>query len=115
MSYQRLCASDGRLRGEVQLIVARGLSRAAADAQQLAPIAKQIDANTGQQAEEFSGDADHCSDGNLAMLARRHIDGYVATGRQRHTERSEAGRRRVRAGTHVVRPIVVARSRSCAL
>lgn len=82
---------------QAQVIVAQSLSNAATDVQQLAPIVQQIKANTGRQAGELSADAGYCSEGNLAVLARHHIDGYVATGRQRHAERSAAGRRRARA------------------
>jgi transposase len=83
-----------------QVIVAQSLSNSATDVQQLAPILKQIKQNTGRQAQEFSADAGYCSEGNLAVLARHHVDGYIATGRQRHHESSAAGRRRA-AGTRV--------------
>lgn len=77
-----------------QVIVARSLSNCANDVQQLAPTLKQIKANTGRQARELSADAGYCSEGNLAVLARHHVDSYIATGRQRHHEASAAGRRR---------------------
>jgi len=83
-----------------QVIVAQSLSNNAADVQQLAPILRQIKQNTGRQAQEFSADAGYCSEGNLAVLARHHVDAYIATGRQRHHESSAAGRRRL-AGTRV--------------
>lgn len=86
---------------EAQVIVAQGLTNCASDAQQLEPMLKQIKANTGRQAQEFSADAGYCSEGNLALLARHHVDGYIATGRQRHSEATATGRRRVRAGTRV--------------
>jgi hypothetical protein len=35
------------------------------------------------------------------VLARRHIDGYIATGRQRHGAAAAIGRRRGRADTRV--------------
>jgi len=83
-----------------QVIVARSLSNSATDVQQLAPILKQIKQNTGRQAQQFSADAGYCSEGNLAVLARHHVDSYIATGRQHHHESSAAGRRRA-AGTRV--------------
>jgi len=83
-----------------QVIVAQSLSNSATDVQQLAPTLKQIKQNTGQQAQEFSADAGYCSEGNLAVLARHHVDSYIATGRQRHHEASATGRRRTQ-GTRV--------------
>jgi hypothetical protein len=85
---------------EAQVIVAQSLSNCASDAQQLEPIVKQIKANTGRQAEELSADAGYCSEGNLAVLARHHINGYIATGRQSHSEAAAVGKRR-RNGTRV--------------
>jgi transposase len=84
-----------------QVIVAQSLSNSPTDVQQLAPIVAQIKQNTGRQAQELSADAGYCSEGNLAVLARRHIDGYIATGRQRHGTAVPTGRRRGRADTRV--------------
>ena len=84
-----------------QVIVAQSLSNSATDVQQLAPTLKQIKQNTGRQAQEFSADAGYCSEGNLAVLARHHVDSYIATGRQRHHQASPTGRRRATAGTRV--------------
>jgi transposase len=84
-----------------QVIVAQSLSNNATDMQQLAPTLKQIKQNTGRQAKEFSADAGYCSEGNLAVLARHHVDSYIATGRQRHHESSATGRRRLTQGTRV--------------
>ena len=83
-----------------QVIVAQSLSNSATDVQQLDPTVKQIKQNTGRQAQEFSADAGYCSEGNLAVLARHHVDSYIATGRQRHHEASATGRRRTH-GTRV--------------
>ena len=84
---------------QAQVIVAQSLSNSPTDVQQLAPILAQIKHNTGRQAQELSADAGYCSEGNLAVLARRHIDGYIATGRQRHGTAAATGRRR--RGTRV--------------
>lgn len=84
-----------------QVIVAQGVSNSASDVQQLEPMVKQIKQNTGRQAREFSADAGYCSEGNLAILERHHIDSYIATGRQHHHESSAAGRRRAREGSRV--------------
>jgi hypothetical protein len=95
-AYNAQAAVDGK----AQVIVAQSLSNSASDAQQLEPIVKQIKQNTGRQAEEFSADAGYCSEGNLAVLARHHIDAYIATGRQSHSEAVALGKRR-RGGRRV--------------
>lgn len=87
---------------QAQVIVAQSLSNAATDVQQLEPMVRQIKQNTGRQAQELSADAGYCSEGNLAVLARHHIKPYIATGRQRHGERSASGRGRGRPNTRVV-------------
>src|SRR5207344_2113661 len=43
------------------------------------------------QAQELSADAGYCSEANLTELNRRHIEGYVATGRQVHGTSHAAG------------------------
>lgn len=84
-----------------QVIVAQGLTHNASDAQQLAVMVAQIKQNTGRQARELSADAGYCSEDNLKELRRRHINGYIATGRQKHGEATAAGERKVKLGTYV--------------
>jgi transposase len=84
-----------------QVIVGCSLSNSATDVQQLPSILKQIKQNTGRQAQEFSADAGYCCEGNLAVLARHHVDAYIATGRQRHSQAAATGRRRARGDTRV--------------
>lgn len=84
-----------------QVIVAQTLTNSANDVQQLVPMVAQIKENTGRQAQEFSADAGYCSEENLKELNRRHINGYVATGRQKHGGTSAAGDRRAKRGTRV--------------
>jgi transposase len=99
--YVQAYNAQAAVDAEAQVIVAQGVSNCANDVQQLEPMVKQIKANTGRQAQEFSADAGYCSEGNLAILARHHVDSYIATGRQRHSDAAATGRRRVRAGTRV--------------
>jgi transposase len=84
-----------------QVIVAQGLTNNASDAHQLEPMLDQIKANTGRQAQELSADAGYCYEHNLTALNRRHIRGYVATGRQKHGDASAAGARKTLPGTRV--------------
>src|SRR6266545_4696606 len=74
------------------VIVAQEVSAHAADSPRLAPLLDETNANLtaiGLAADErlpthFTADAGYCSEKNLALLAARGIDAYVATGRERH-------------------------------
>jgi transposase len=77
---------------ESGVIVAHEVSAHAADSPRLAPMLDATDAalaGTGLSADDrtparFTADAGYCSEKNLALLAARGIDAYVATGRERH-------------------------------
>ena len=56
-------------------------------------MSRQIKQNTGRQTRELSADAGYCSEENLKEISRRHIRGYVATGRQKHGQKSSTGQR----------------------
>lgn len=86
---------------KAQIIVAQDLSNNASDALQLEPLVGQIKANLGRQARELSADAGYCSEGNLALLARRRVRAYLATGRQRHGEASATSRTNRQLGPRV--------------
>jgi transposase len=83
-----------------QVIVAQGLTNNASDAPQLAVMVAQIKQNTGRQARELSADAGYCSEDNLKELRGRHINGYIATGRQKHGQATASGERKVKLGTY---------------
>jgi len=83
-----------------QVIVAQGLTNNASDAPQLAGMVAQIKANTKRQARELSADAGYCSEDNLKELRRRHINGYIATGRQKHGEATASVERKVKLGAY---------------
>ena len=95
-AYNAQAAGDS----EAQVIVAQGVNNTATDVRQLGPMVKRIKTSTGRQATEFSADAGYCSEGNLAVLARHHVDAYVAAGRQRHSDANALRRRRAN-GTRV--------------
>lgn len=77
---------------EHQIIVAHDLSNRQNDVEMLDPMLALVKRNTGRQATEVSADAGYCSESNLRKLNRRHIRGYVATGRQSHRDTSPRGR-----------------------
>lgn len=74
------------------VIIAQEVTAHHADATRLAAMLDQSDANLAtvgvapeeRQAGVFTADAGYCSEGNLALLAERRVDAYVATGRERH-------------------------------
>ncbi len=68
-----------------QIIVAHATLNEQGDTPQLPAMIRLIKINTGRQAEELSADAGYLSEANLRELKRRHIRGYIATGRQRHS------------------------------
>ncbi|WP_264599265.1 IS1182 family transposase [Rhodoblastus acidophilus] len=67
--------------GAAQIIVAHGLTQSMSDCPQLVPLVDQAIANFGRKPREVSADAGYCSEANLAALAERKVEAYVATGR----------------------------------
>jgi transposase len=82
-----------------QVIVAEMVSSEQNDVGALAPMLAQIKANTGRQTRELSADTGYCSEANLRELSRRHVRGYIATGRQRHGEGGPGAQLGKRPGT----------------
>src|SRR5580692_2269711 len=58
---------------------------AANDKQQMVPL-EAIQEQSGQKPEGVLADNGYCSDENLKYLARRRMEGFVATGKQKHGE-----------------------------
>lgn len=77
-----------------QVIVAQSLTNIGADSTHLPEVLSQIKQNTRRQACELSADAGYCSEENLKELSRRGINGFVATGRQKHGTASASGNTR---------------------
>jgi transposase len=81
---------------EHQIIVACDLTNQGPDSPQMLGMVDQIEANTGTMPEQLSADAGYCSEDNLRGLEERKVDGFVATGRQKHgTDAPAAGRTKV--------------------
>jgi hypothetical protein len=79
--------------GAHQIIVAQTLTRSSSDQAQLAPLLDGIRANLGTNPDEVSADAGYCSDANLRTIKRRRIEGYIATGRQKHGTKSATAKK----------------------
>lgn len=94
--------SDGFVQGyncqvaveeNLQLIVGQAVTQQANDKEQLEPMVQAVQEQAGQKPEEVLADSGYCSQDNLKYLARRHIDGYVATERQEHGQNRPACKR----------------------
>jgi transposase len=84
-----------------QVIVAQLVQTNAADRGALKPLLDRIGAALRAKPKEVSADAGYCDEANLALLARRRINAYIAPGRARHGQAHPAGRRRTRPGSRV--------------
>jgi len=70
---------------ESQIIVATNVTQQANDKQQLEPLVEEIKKNTDEQTpKKLSADNGYFSEPNVAYLEGEGIDGYIATGRQKH-------------------------------
>jgi transposase len=89
--------------GAHQIIVAQTLTNSSGDQAQLAPLLDGIKANLGRNPDEVSADAGYCSDANLRTLKKRRIEGYVATGRQKHGTKSATAQKASSPGSLIAR------------
>ncbi len=92
-AYNAQAAVDGAH----QIIVAHTLTNSSSDQAQLVPLLNGIKANLGSNPEEASADAGYCSHANLLTLIRRRIQGYVATGRQKHGSKAAIAKRKLQS------------------
>jgi transposase len=67
-----------------QVIVATSVTAETTDTRTLPALVDQIKDNTGRLPRRLLADAGYCSDDNLAALAERGIDAYIAVGRDHH-------------------------------
>ena len=74
-----------------QVIVAADVCAEQNDSARLVPALEEIELNTGAVPAQVSADAGYCSEPNLEALEQKQIDGYVATGRQKHGTASATG------------------------
>jgi transposase len=76
---------------EFGLIVGQLVTQAANDKQQLQPMVEAIQAQSGQRPAAILADSGYCSEENLQYLEsadepEKKIEGYIATGKQKHGE-----------------------------
>lgn len=89
--------------GAHQIVVAQTLTNSSSDQAQLAPLLDGIRANLGTNPDEVSADAGYCSAANLRTIRRRRIEGYIATGRQKHGAKSATAKKASRPGSLIAR------------
>jgi transposase len=68
------------------LIVGQTVTEAANDKKQLMPMVELIQQQSGQRPEAILADNGYCSEENLGHLPERKIEGFIATGKQKHGE-----------------------------
>lgn len=74
--------------GDFQIIVGQAVTQEANDKEQLKPMVEKMREGIGKNPKKLLADSGYCSEENLKYLARKQIDGYVATTRQKHGETS---------------------------
>jgi len=77
-----------------QVIVAQRLATNPADYAALIPLVDQAKANLGRKPKEVSGDTGFATEANLAALAERRVQAYLAPGRSTHAAAHAGGKRR---------------------
>jgi len=83
-AYNCQAASDE----EAQVIVGTNVTQETNDKQQAKPLIEDVKKNTGQTPNKASLDAGYYSDDNVAYLESEKIDGYIAVGRQKHSDKT---------------------------
>jgi len=74
--------------GDSQVIVATGVTQQATDHHQLEPMVEKIKTNTGKKPKKMSGDTGYFSEDNVKKLEQEKIDGYIATGKEKHSRKA---------------------------
>ena len=63
------------------------------DKQQLIPMIERMREQAGQRVQQVLADSGYCSEENLLKAAKKKIDLYVATGKQKHNQPAPASPR----------------------
>jgi len=72
----------------LQLIVGQAVTQQANDKKQLLPMIDKVKQQSGQKVKEALADSGYCSEENLRAAAKKKVDLYVATGKQKHHQAS---------------------------
>lgn len=90
----RWCPSDHRGADADQFVQRSGATGA---------VARRDQGQFGDQSRRSIADAGYCSAANLRTIRRRRIEGYIATGRQKHGTTSATAKKASRAGSLIAR------------
>jgi transposase len=71
----------------LQLIVGQGLTQQGNDKKQLLPMIEAVRQQAGQRVREVLADSGYCSQANLEKAAKKKLDLYIATEKNKHNER----------------------------
>jgi transposase len=74
----------------LQLIVGQAVTQQANDRQQLLPMIDKVKQQSGQRVDEVLADSGYCSEENLRAAAKKKVDLYVATGKQKHNQKPQS-------------------------
>jgi transposase len=87
-SFEQCYNGQAAVDGGSQIIVAALLTQQPNDKQELQPLIEEIKENLGgAKPRKISADSGYYSEDNVTYLAKEQMDGYVATGRLKHTDR----------------------------
>ncbi len=70
----------------LQLIVGQAVTQQANDKKQLLPMIEAVKEQSGQKVQVAIADSGYCSEENLRRAAKKKVDLYVATGKQKHNQ-----------------------------
>jgi transposase len=88
-SFEQCYNAQAAVDADSQVIVAAEVTQEPNDKQQLEPMVEQIEENTGRSPEKVSADSGYFSEKNVENLEERDVDGYIATERQKHSQKPE--------------------------
>ena len=77
----------------LQLIVGQALTQQANDKQQLIPMIERVQEQAGQKVREALADSGYCSEENLRKAAKKKVNLFVATGKQKHNQPAQSSPR----------------------
>lgn len=87
-SFEQCYNCQAAVDEESQIIVAAYVTQQANDKQQLEPLVEEIKTNTdGRKPKKVSADSGYFSETNVAYLDAEGIDGFIATNRQKHSDK----------------------------
>ena len=86
-SFEQAYNCQAAVDEESQIIVATNVTQHANDKQQLEPLVEEIKKNTDDKTpKKISADNGYFSEPNLQYLENEGIEGFIATGRQKHSD-----------------------------